>query len=196
MRQAIKSDNMRLATNVPGLATVAAFVPRYHIDGAKAPAADVVSAMAAKGLTTATQIVTTNITSPATPRNLQVVGNAAGIVGNVTVKGTAYDGSVINEVFALNGVTTVVGAKAFKTITEIDLPIKTNASGDTVSVGAGNKLGVPYKLTFSVVLAAFLNKVKEGTAATLTTSATNIESNTVTLSSALNGNDVDVFLVV
>jgi len=192
----MKYDDMNLATDVFDVSAAWAFVARVHIDGTKAVATNTTAVLVATNLAIAAEIVTTGITSPTTPRNLEVVGDAAGIVGNVTVIGTNYAGAVISEVFALNGVTTVVGAKAFKTVTEIDLPAYTNAATDAVSVGVGDKLGLPYKVTFGVVLAAFLNKVKEATAPTLTTDAVNIENNSVALASALNGDDVDVFLIV
>lgn len=192
----MKKDGMRLETDAAYVATNWAFVSQFHVDGANAAAADTVSVLAATALTAATQNVTANITSPKTPRNLQVVGNAAGIVGNVTVHGTGYDGKPITEVFALNGTTVVIGNKAFMTVTQMDLPVQTHAGTDTVSVGVGSKLGLPYKLTFGIVLATYLNKAKEGTAPTLAMDASNVENNTITLNSALNGNDVDVFLVV
>lgn len=196
MRQAMKFDGMRLGTDVPGFATDWAFASRFHVDGANAPAADDVSVLAATALTAAAAVIVAGITNPLVPRNLQVIGNAAGIAGNVTVKGTAYDGKDISEVFALNGTTAVVGSKAFRTVTEVDLPAYTNADTDAVSIGVGDKLGLPYRLEFDTVLGTYLNKVKEVTAPTLVTDASNIESNTLTLNSALDGNDVDVFLVV
>ncbi len=67
---------------------------------------------------------------------------------------------------------------------------------DTVSVGFGDILGLPFKLAHNTVLAAYLNNAKEGTAPTVTTSATAIESNTIDLNSALDGNQVDIYLIV
>lgn len=151
--------------------------------------------MAATALTTSAQVITTNITDPATPRNLKIVGNAAGIAGNVVIKGTNYNGEAITETLALNGTTVVEGAKAFKTETEIDLPIQT-AVGNTVSVGIGEKLGLPYKLSHNTVLVAYLDNAKEGTAPTVTTSATALENNTIDLNSALSSKVVDIYLMV
>jgi hypothetical protein len=195
LRQAMKHDNMRLSTDVTDIAVTWAFPAHLHVDGVNAPVADLVSILAATELDVAGQIVTESITSPKVPRNVQVVGNTAGMVGNVTVRGTAYDGKSISEVIALNGTTVVAGNLAFMTVTEIDLPVQTGA-GDTVSVGVGDKLGLPYKLTFVNLINAYLNKVKEGTAPTFTSDPENIEHNTITLNSPLNGEDVDVFLIV
>lgn len=67
---------------------------------------------------------------------------------------------------------------------------------DTVSIGWGDKLGLPYKLAHNTVLAAYLNNVREGTAPTVTVDADEIEKNTIDLNSALNGSPVDAYLIV
>ena len=67
---------------------------------------------------------------------------------------------------------------------------------DTVSVGWGDKLGLPYKLAHNTVQQTFLNNTKEGTAPTVATDVANIEGNTVDLNSALAGQVVDVYLLV
>jgi hypothetical protein len=167
----------------------------YHIDGANAPAPSATGVLAAKALTTAAQAITTGITDPAVPRNATITGNAAGIAGNVTVKGTNNQGVATSEVIALNGTATVAGAKAFATITEVDLPIQTHGGTDTVSVGFGAVLGLPTTLPRNTVRDAFLNNVKESTPPTVVVSATVFESNTVTLSSTLNGSGVDIYFL-
>lgn len=172
------------------------FVAHFHRTASEAAAADTTSVLALTALTAAAQTINTGITKPAVPRNVQIVGNAAGIAGDVVVKGTAYDGSDISETLTLNGTGAVEGAKAFFSITEIDLPAFTNANTDEVSVGLGNKLGVPFKLALDTVLSAHLGGVKEGALPTVVSDNTNIENNTVTLGSALNGTEVDVFLIV
>ena len=187
--------DQRVQTSVQGFGVKQGFIAHLQVSVTKAIAASNIAILAATTLITTVNIVTGGITNPATPRNIKIVGNAAGIVGNVTVKGTNYNGESITETIALNGITAVEGAKAFKTVTEIDLPIKTNASGDTVSVGFGEKLGLPYKLPHNTVLFAHLDNVKEATAPTVTTSATALESNTIKLSSALSGKIIDVYLI-
>lgn len=67
---------------------------------------------------------------------------------------------------------------------------------DKVKVGTGEKLGLPYKLAHNTVLATYKDNTLEGTAPTVTVSATAIESNTVDLNSALNSKVVDVYLMV
>ena len=68
----------------------------------------------------------------------------------------------------------------------------------TVDVGWGDKLGLPYKLARSTILAGqtALNNVVESTDPTLAVSATAIESNTIDLSSNLDGHAVDTYLLV
>lgn len=191
-----RNMGQRINTDVVGVACDRGFTAHFQVSAANAVATSNVGVHAAIALTNAVQSITTAITNPAVLRNIIVKGNAAGITGNVTIHGTNYAGAEISEVIALNGVTAIEGAKAFKTVTEIDLPVEVHAGTDTVSVGWGDKLGLPYKLERNTVEAAYLDNAKEATAPTVTVSATAIESNTVDLNSALNGKQVDVYLKV
>lgn len=186
----------KIQTDAPGVSVDRAFLAHFQVSAAAAVAASNTGVHAAIALTDATQEVTTAITNPAAPRSIIVKGNASGIAGNVTIHGTNYAGEVISEVIALNGATAVEGAKAFKTVTKIDLPVETHAGTDTVSVGWGEKLGLPYKLGHNTILATYLDNTIEGTAPTLTLSATVLEANTIDLNSALSGKIVDVYLIV
>jgi hypothetical protein len=132
-----------------------------------------------------TTTVSTAITQPDVPRNVIVKGNEAGVTGNVVVNG-------LRAGIALNGATAVPGAKIFDEITNFVVPVRA-AGTNTVSLGYGSKLGFNHKLDHNTVVAAYLNKVKEGTLPTVTTSATELESNGFTLNSALDGNQVDVY---
>lgn len=98
---------------------------------------------AAVTLGAAAQDVTTAITNPDFPRIVTVKGNASGITGDVVITGTDINGNAITDTIALSGASEVLGVKAFKTVTNINLPAKTNGSGDTVSIGVGNKIGFP-----------------------------------------------------
>jgi hypothetical protein len=69
-------------------------------------------------------------------------------------------------------------------------------AADIVTIGTTDILGLPYKLAHNTVLEAYLNNVKQAVAPTVTVSATALESNTVDLATALNGNAVDVYLIV
>jgi len=185
-----------IQTNADGVEADRGFLAHFQVAAAAAAAASATAILAATALTDEAQAIITGITNPAVPRSLTVKGNAAGITGNVVITGTNYAGAVITETIALNGSTAVEGTKAFKTVTKIDLPVEVNVGTDTVSVGTGTKLGLPWRLPHNTVLAAFLDNAKEGTAPTVTVSATAIESNTIKLNSALAGKVVDVYLIV
>jgi hypothetical protein len=143
------------------------------------------------------QVVTTGITNPDVPRN--ITATSAGTAGDikavqVTVTGTDYEGNALTEtlpVFTVDSATTVVGSKAFRTVTSYSVPAM-DGTGATVAIGTGSKLGLPTKLAVNTVKAAYLNGTKEGTAPTVTVSSTDVSSNTASLNSALNGNAVIV----
>lgn len=299
----------RIQTNVDGVAVDRGFVAHVQIAADDAPAASA-DGVAAITLGDEAQEIASGITSPSVPRGLSIVSNKANGAGNVVVNGTNYAGEAISETLALNGTSTRNGAKAFRTITSIEVPEQVNtprqqvetatvvatvteagdaavtvtsalfdepevlavpvgegddandvaaairaalaanttvsahfdvsgddaavvltakvaaandttlniaiatgtATGiteaatsanttagvapDVVYVGWNDKLGLPYKLSHNTVLAAYLDNVLEGTAPTVTTSATAIESNTIDLDSALNGKVVDIYLIV
>lgn len=91
-----------------------------------------------------TTVVTSGITNPDVPRVLSIVGNQASATGNVVIAGTDANDQAITDTIALNGTTTVAGAKAFKTVTSITIPTR-GASGDQVSVGVTKTLGLFHK---------------------------------------------------
>lgn len=138
---------------------------------------------------------TATITNPAVCRN--ITATSAGTGGDINdiqaiIYGTNKAGAAISEtlpVFTENSGTTVVGSKAFATVTYIDLPVH-DGTGATTAFGTGAKLGLPQKLSRNTVLRAFLANVIEGTAPTIAVSATALESNTASLNSALNGTAV------
>jgi hypothetical protein len=141
--------------------------------------------------------VTTAITNPDTPRN--VTATAGGTAGDikaiqVVVTGTNEDGDVISETlpaFTVDTAGTVTGSKAFKTVTSIVIPAH-DGTGATTAIGYGSKLGLGDKLRLNTVKNTYLNNVLEGTAPTVAVSTTAMESNTVTLNSALDGSDVEI----
>jgi len=141
--------------------------------------------------------VTTAITNPDNPRNITATsgGTSADIKAvQVIITGTNIYGEPLTEtlpVFTVNSPTTVVGNKAFATVTSILIPAH-DGTGATTAIGTGSKLGLPVKLSRNTVVAAFLGGVKEGTAPTVATSSTLHSANTVTLNSALNSSDVIV----
>jgi hypothetical protein len=183
-----------ISTDVDGMNADRGFI--VHVEFASPAAADddavLVATVLADGETTE---VSTGITNPDYPRALQIKGNAAGISGNVVITGINIAGETITETIVANGASAVSGSKAFKTITGITLPAR-NAEDDAISVGVIDVLGLPYKLAANTVLAVALNGVKETTESTVAVSSSAIENNTIDLNSALNGNKVDVWLIV
>jgi hypothetical protein len=164
-----------------------------------AGASDVIAAWTDVGV----QVIhkTATITNPAVPRN--ITATSAGTAADINdvqaiVYGTNRAGQSISEtlpIFTENSGTTVVGDKAFATITYIDLPIH-DGTGATTAFGTGAKIGLPYKLSRDTLVNAYLNGVREATRPTVAVSASALESNTVTLSSALAATPViaDLYL--
>jgi len=131
---------------------------------------------------------------PDMPRNLTVKGNDANVSGDVVIEGTDAEGVFLTETIALNAANTVVGAKAFATVTSVTLPKYDTADTERVRIGTGAKLGLPVRLSRNTVIAAFLDDAREANAPTVAVSADTIAANTVTLNSALDGADVIVDL--
>jgi len=153
------------------------------------------------GVTGVNDVITTGITNPAVPRNVTATtdGTAGDIKAvQVIVEGTNFNDEVISETlpaFTVNTKTTVTGNKAFKTITKITVPPH-DGTGATTSIGFGAKLGLPFKLAHNTVVNAFVDNAIEAVAPTVTVSTTDIESNTISLATALSGKVVDAYLLI
>ncbi|MBM7624777.1 hypothetical protein [Sporohalobacter salinus] len=191
---AYKHDlGQKITTDVGSIAVDRGFVA--HLNFETPVAQSITAVLGATALTTETQTITDGITDPDIPRNIRIKGSASGMTGDVVINGTNINDDAISETLALNGTTEVQGDKAFKTITSVELPVQTN-SGDEVSVGTANKLGLPYKLSLNTVFKAYRDGTLEGTAPSVAVDFANIENNTVLLDSALNGTNIDVYLIV
>lgn len=162
-----------------------ALVQHYQITPAASTATAIHAAvtLADAAITT----VTTAITNPDVPRTLTIKGNAAGIAGDVVITGTNIRDAIITDTIALNGVAEVEGVNAFKTVTKIVFPARTQAE-DTVSVGMAKKFGMPHIVTYAACL---IVKLFNGTADTgsLTVNA-DIEKNLFALNGAPNGTKI------
>lgn len=138
---------------------------------------------------------------PDVPRAISATaGGTAGDIKAVQVEltGEDYEDSTITETldaFTVNTAGTVTGAKAFKKVTRVEIPVH-DGTAATTSIGDSDILGLPHKLATNTVLFAALDGTREGTAPTVTVSATDVESNTVDLNSALDGDQVDVWYLV
>ena len=154
--------------------------------------ADVLAAVTDDGTE---QTITTGFTDPPTPRVISA--SSAGTSGDikaiqVTVNGLDANGVAISEVlpvFTVNSATTVVGAKAFASITSVVIPAH-DGTGATTSFGLGAILGLGVLLARNTVLATFFGGVLEGTLPAVAFNASAVESNTIDLDSALDGSAV------
>jgi hypothetical protein len=151
------------------------------------PAAKSATAVhAAIAMIATAKVVTTGFTNPDVPRVVTIKGNASGITGNVVVTGTNAAGAAITDTIALNGATEVAGAKAFKTVTQVDLPAETHAGTDTVSIGRADVFGLPHIVYNALML---LLKIFDGStdAGTLAVDADELEKNLYTPAGTPNG---------
>lgn len=78
------------------------------------------------------------------PRNVSFVADTTAVTQTALVTGLDEYGQVMTELFTLDGTTTVVGAKAFSSLTQLDFALG-GAGG--VDVGFGDVLGLPFRLS-------------------------------------------------
>lgn len=164
-------------------------IARVTIDNATLASATALKASTVCGIAATTLVPT------AQPDVARVVtltsGGTAGDIKAVqaVVNGTNMNDEVISEtmpIFTVNTATTVTGLKAFKTVTSVVVPAMDGATAE-VSIGTGPALGIPYKMAFATdVLKCYFAGAAE-TLSAQTVSATVLESNTVTTTTALDG---------
>ena len=173
------------------------FIAHYQISAANAVAAGAATILASTVLVAApaTILPAAMAAQPPTPRVLSITGNAATVAGNVVINGTDASGAVLVDTIAANGVATVLGTKAFATVTSIVLPVAVNPA-DEISVGLSDKFGIPYLLPYSTVLLILNNAAATTVAATSGFSATVLADNFIDPTAALNAAQVDVYLIV
>ncbi len=95
-------------------------------------------------------------TSPDVPRNLRVIFATSWDSGDVVVSGTNQFDERISESFVGASNQTRVGSKIFKTVTSA-YKTKTGENAAGVTVGTGDKLGVPAKLADDNLLSLVAN---------------------------------------
>jgi hypothetical protein len=164
-------------------------IARVTIDNPALAAAAALKASTVCGIAATTLIPTAQ---PDVARNVTLTsGGTAGDIKAVqaVVHGTNINDEVISEtmpVFTENNATTVVGLKAFKTVTSVVVPAMDGVAAE-VAINTGAKLGIPYKMSYAtdVLKCYFAGSVE--TLAAQTVSATVLESNTVTTTTALDG---------
>lgn len=190
----------KIQTDAAGVSVDHAFLAHFHIDAADAVGADVDGIHAA--LDGAAHVaVKTGIANPAVPRN--VTATAGGTAGSikaiqVVITGTNYADEEITETlpaFTVDTAGTVAGTKAFKTITQIDIPAHDAASA-TTSIGWGDIFGLPYLLyADELAIVKLFNKTVD--AATVVADSADLEKNTFDLAGTPDGlKDIDIYLIV
>jgi len=173
-------------------------VGRQKLTAAQAAAADADGLLAAVEMPEeATDVIVFENVMPYARSLTAVCSNTQ--AGKMTVYGTDIDGVVISEEVTLNGASSVESTKAFKTVTKINLPAA--AGTETINVGWGDKIGIPFKLSATAAnrpkpIDCTLNGVIEGTAAALTADAATLSKNLIDLNSALNGTEVNIYYFV
>ena len=116
-----------IQTDASGVRTDRAFLAHYAITAEDAAAVDDDGVHAAMTLGASVQSITTGFTNPAVPRNATIKGNVSGINKKVKVYGFNVAGEAITEEITPNGTSVVPGAKAFASISKIDLPVQNHA---------------------------------------------------------------------
>lgn len=154
-----KDYGQEITTDVDEFGVPRAFLAHIHIPAATAVAASSDGVHAAMNLSATTQAITTGTTNPAWPRNIRVDGNVSGIDGMVKITGTNFADEVITEDITSSGTNAVDGNLAFKTVTQIDLPIQDHTpakQSETIQVthGCSTAGDLPVVVTATTLLGA------------------------------------------
>lgn len=169
-------------------------IGRQTLTEAQAVAADTNGLLETTSLPTgATANYTTFAHAMPYARTVTAVCSAAQ-TGNMVLTGTNINDVVITETIALTSDTPVESTKAFKTVTNINLPVK--AGSETIIVGWGDKIGLPFMFGDAAdrpMIEATLDGVIEATAPTITADADELEKNLIDLDSSLNGKEVCIY---
>lgn len=182
----------RLSTDVYGVSTDEIKVAHIALTKEQACAADADGLLKSAVLGEAATTVTTFLKSMPYARNVTIVASATQ-TGKATVYGTNIANQPVSEELTINSATPVVGAKAFKTVTSVVLPIKEGT--ETVDIGWGDILGLPYMFDKKPLVFALQDGALETTAPTLVIDADELEKNTIDLSTALDdAKSVDLYL--
>lgn len=164
---------------------------------AEATAEDVEGIHDAIDCTNAKKSVNTGFKAMSCARNITAtVSGKADDIKAVKVKVTGLNAKhqeISEELPAFKGTGTVKGKKAFIAVTKVEIPAMSGKC--TVSIGTGSALGLPYILAGNTVLCTLFGGKKESTAPAVTT-GTAIEDNTITITSALAGKQIDAYLLV
>ena len=183
-----------------GSNNVGAFLSHLQVSAINATVADTTGVLLAVTDTGVEQVITEEIIELSVPRNISATaGGTAADVGaiQVIVDGTNYADEVITETlpaFTVDTTGSVVGSKAFKTVTQITIPAHDGVLA-TTSIGFGEVLGLPTKLAHNTVLKSYFDNIEESTLPTVIVSSTTLEDNTIDLNSALDSKVIDIYFI-
>lgn len=104
----------------------------------------------------------------ATPRNVTAVATHSTSIVAMTmlVTGKDVDGITMSELFTVTATgtsKTVAGKKTFKTITSIAVASASDATANTLSMGFGDVLGLPFLLSQKNAILCFMDGVPQAT---------------------------------
>ena len=119
-------------------------------------------------------------------------------MGTIDIVGTDLDDQVLLETIIPATDATVQGLRAFKTVvsvTGVGWIVDGGVDYDQITVGFGSLIGLPDLLPNNLVLFGVFNDVREAVA-TVTFSETVLALNTATMTSALDGSDVEIVYLV
>lgn len=200
-----------IQTSVPGIVADMGYIANLAWTALEAAAADTdgifdgivaPDGTAVPAGTTVTKTVAADefVAQPPCARNVTVTiaATTAGHVkaAAIVVTGKNLADETITESFTptVDTPATLVGAKAFKSITSVAVPPQ-DGDSVTVDVGFGQLIGLPYKLAKKRVILT-LNDGVVDTAPALTISASALESNTVDFNGSLDGSVMDMSIIV
>jgi hypothetical protein len=133
-------DNMQYDGAAP--VTVGTLVARKYLEYKIAPILGATNTIHATiSLTASAQLLYPIVLQPDVPRVLTVTGTNS-ITTKVKFYGTDFAGTAITDEITMSGTATVLGVRAFKTVSAVDLPAKTTTDSVTLGV-APTKVGMP-----------------------------------------------------
>lgn len=133
-------------------------------------------------------VLRSGFTKPDVPRCLVVKPNAATVTGTtVGLEGINSNGQPITESVTTNGTAAVVTTKAFARLTAITLPAR-SATGNTISIGTANVLGLYHALHGDLRLQTLFDGVAD--LGTLAQHATDVAKNLFTPAGTLDGTKI------
>ena len=190
-----------IQTNVDGIVADMVFGAKVTFSAAQAVVAATAGVLVAINAGIAQVVHTTDFIALPCAKNITATagGTATDIKAvQVIIEGLDIAGNVITETlpaFTVDTAGTVVGSKAFASVTKLTIPAMDGA-GVTIALGYGEKLGLPFLLPTNTCLMGVKDETKEGTAPTVTTSKTALSGNTIDFNSPLDGTAMHAYFMV